>query len=84
MMCKWISVKTKLPNFERPILFVIDGATPYVKQGQRVWDSAESCYWWCDVDGDYDDQGNDPDVSYVTHWMPMPKPPRQHKKRAKS
>lgn len=78
-MRKWISVKKRLPKFEAPILYVIDGGTAYVKQGMRVWDSAESCYWWCDENGEYDDQGNDPESSWVTHWMPMPKPPRIRK-----
>ena len=74
----WISVKDRLPKFDVPILYVVDGATRYVRKGVRGWDGNE--YWWCDENGDFDEEGNDGDVSFVTHWMPMPKLPRKRTK----
>ena len=74
-MSEWISVKDKQPEHAQPILYVVRGAfDPYVKKGERSWDGND--WWWCDEDGDFDDAGNDGDSSYVTHWMPIPDPPK--------
>lgn len=73
---QWISVEERLPEEDALILFVISnvGGTPYVKIGLRSWDGND--WWWCNEDGEYDEQGNDADSSIVTHWMPLPNPPK--------
>lgn len=67
MQCEWISVKDKLPElFELVLLYIPDDA-PFqtVREGfltpYRMWHAA--LY--------------DRDYSAVTHWMPMPKPPKE-------
>lgn len=73
----WISVKDRLPEENAEILYVVWNRRemPYAIRGMRCCDGTD--WWWCNEDGDYDDTGNDPGVSTVTHWMPLPEPPAE-------
>lgn len=74
-MSEWISVKDKLPK-ENGIYIV------YVQDGTSVagwiWydnivvaaEYAFGGWWWCENSNDFDI------TNIVTHWMPLPEPPR--------
>lgn len=74
-MSRWTSTKKKSPKADADILYVIvpRGSSPYVKRGTFSYDGNE--WWWCDENGDFSEEGNDPGFSTVTHWMPTPEPP---------
>lgn len=63
---KWISVKDDLPAaVVSPCLIYADGWI-------QVADWSHDKYgndWWFYVDGEYDPE--------VTHWMPLPEPPKE-------
>jgi len=66
---KWISVKDRLPELGTPVLFI--GKTIY-----RAWFSTQRGWY----DGTFW-RRNDGEAVYsttpVTHWMPLPKPPKE-------
>ena len=66
MPAEWISVKDDLPTHVcMPCLIYADGCT-------NVADWSHDKYgddWWFYVDGEYDPE--------VTHWMPLPEPPKE-------
>lgn len=64
---KWISVKERLPERGAPkgCLIYADGYTCAADWScDRYGDD-----WWFYVDGEYDPE--------VTHWMPLPEPPKE-------
>jgi hypothetical protein len=69
-MSNWISVRDKLPVTDDEVLVVGDG-----------WDGMN---WWriyyMDDDGQWftidGDAVNDLSAQKITHWMPLPEPPR--------
>jgi Protein of unknown function (DUF551) len=77
-MSEWISVKDRLPEDGQDILYVVRdrGSEPYVMRGSRAYEAGTG-YWWCDEDGEFDESGNEPGFSTVTHWMPLPEPPKE-------
>ena len=61
-MCKWISVEDKLP---RNTEFVL------------VWGS-HSMPWLCEfVDYQFKDVEDGETLLGITHWIPLPKPPKE-------
>ena len=67
----WISVKDRLPVNDDEVLVIGEG-----------WDGM---YWWriyfVDADGQWytieGDTVNDLSAKRITHWMPLPEPPKQ-------
>ena len=62
----WISVEERLP--EKTItacLVYADGRTQVADWTHDKWGED----WWFYVDGEYDPE--------ITHWMPMPEPPKE-------
>lgn len=73
VMPQWISVKKRLPDYDRLVLLWHPGfKQPYV--GSRV-DSAlmSPLYWWrCESDW-YESE------EVITHWMPLPEAPEENR-----
>lgn len=77
---KWINAKDRLPEDNTPVLvsFILNGHrflnTSMIKRCENLWA-------WCNYNGsnpindpdNYDDELCDPEV---THWMPLPEPPK--------
>jgi IMP cyclohydrolase len=62
----WISVQDKLPDDVIYCeLFLIYSKNPYFRNKVAEWDDGH----WYVSNGEYADE--------VTHWMPLPKPPRE-------
>ena len=66
---KWISVKDRLPATDNFVLFTVGERVIYGFYDGKNWYEYEGCW--------------DTDVIYlrpgerVTHWMPMPEPPKE-------
>lgn len=63
-MSKWISVKDRLPEKELDYL-VTDGNDQMVAAfiiKYRIWDFFRNTFW---------------ESEEVTHWMPLPEPPKE-------
>jgi hypothetical protein len=77
-MSTWKSVKEELPPFDTPVL-VTDGTEMSVAQ-REDYSSWKKCGWnWqitsvrgCEWEWDLDDGYH----TFVTHWMPLPLPPK--------
>ena len=62
-MKDWISVKTKLPKeFEDVLLFQENEGHPYIEIGYRKGEFFENFTY---------------ELNGVTHWMPLPKLPKE-------
>lgn len=64
----WISVKDRLPEEKLGACIVYDGfkvqhADHYIIHGEHFWDTPD-CY-------------ESEEITGVTHWMPLPKPPEE-------
>ena len=68
-MGEWISVKNKLPAVYHELVLVFDGN--YVDVARSTVDSFE-CWGQ-----DSFESMNWIEVKNVTHWMPLPKPPKE-------
>ena len=79
-MSRWINVKRRLPDLDVPVWCNLDGGGIIV--GCRSMD-CEHWYWcntydtfyrvgdkWCTSGAECDDE------YIVTHWMPLPEPPK--------
>lgn len=76
---EWISVKDKLPKQGKNVLiYWKNSANKRFIDVACIWKGKTYNYnggWhfsYCDIDG-----SNMLDDSQVTHWMPLPKPPKQ-------
>lgn len=78
MMSEWISIKDRLPNvdktkgdYERVVVIATTGKTvkPLIYERARVRGKTVRRWRWM-WDRIYDDQE-------ITHWMPLPKPPKE-------
>lgn len=75
MILNWISVEDELPKVND--MYIVYAQKGNLETGWIWYDSvvvvAEytfGVWWWCK-------NGNDFDItSLVTHWMPLPEPPR--------
>ena len=63
-MSEWISVKDRLP--EEAVMEYIIYATNGIDVRSSVWSHGH----WIDDEGYWLDD-------YVTHWMPLPEPPKE-------
>jgi hypothetical protein len=78
----WVEIKEgcEMPDENQDILYIVTGTEErlrFVVRGNRNHDGQD--WWWCDMDGEFDDTGNDGDASYVSHWMPTPVAPQESK-----
>lgn len=75
----WISVKDKLPKANGIYIVYVQGgnsATGWIWYDHTVVVAgyAFGIWWWWDNGTDFDITNN------VTHWMPLPEPPRMEEK----
>ena len=72
---RWISVGKQLPPIgEEVIVFVQGRGVTALTRGIR-YEEATDFYW----DNNYPGSGNLHLAEEVTHWQPLPAPPRRHK-----
>jgi hypothetical protein len=77
MEMEWISVKDRLPQYEDDYLtYIIDNGCSYRQQVQRFVKKPKT------LKGMYGDsfthwELTQWDDNIVTHWMPLPKPPKE-------
>lgn len=64
---KWISVKERLPEYDRKVL-VTDVRDGYISTGELMRHVED--YWYCE------DEMRLP-TSEITHWMYLPEPPKE-------
>ena len=71
---KWISVKDEPPEPETAVLAAFDDGE--VWSLWQKWGEAEheESLWY---PKDWNDENRDYDWHLVTHWMPLPKPPKE-------
>lgn len=81
-MSEWISVKDKTPDYIEgkdysENVLTTDGKQLYIMAKCYVIDAGGwlwgNCYGEINGDPEVDDNYND----YITHWMPLPKPPKE-------
>lgn len=70
-MTKWISVKDRLPRDNVSVLIVSDIFLSKIRIGSIKYRSSD--YFWEVIDFDYEVLIN----KEVTHWMPLPEPPKE-------
>jgi len=68
-MNEWISVEDKMPDVDEPVLIYYEGL--YVGCASH-WKAKSHFYWNFNCDC-YSGSG----PQCVTHWMPLPKPPKE-------
>lgn len=67
----WISVKERLPDKDTKVIIVDNGDVSVVTYGHgRAHDE-----WWDELNTDMD--ASPTDCGNVTHWMPLPEPPKE-------
>ena len=64
---EWISVRNKLPSKEHHMVLVLDCECPYKSIVLAKW---MDDFWWVDS------RCTDMWEIKPTHWMPLPKPPK--------
>lgn len=86
---KWISVEERLPGTEDPVLILVKETEHYGlhKEKSKVYYCQYLAYWdddewytsWCNGCRKISDTAKEPneDEYEVTHWMPLPKPPKE-------
>ena len=67
---KWISVNDKLPEDTRAVLTFGSHPTPIVGFYNSLWEK-----WFCYLGTGI--EMDDSFMDYVTHWQPLPKPPKE-------
>ena len=66
----WISVEERLPPVDKEVLVVAYGSMMRIWNIHRLNPETADVCWECE-DGTLDD------MCAVTHWMPLPKPPKE-------
>ena len=72
---KWISVKEKLPDNQRPVLVYVpesEGFYEYVGMADYTWSPKGG--FWCGTDGET--YGAIGFIRTPTHWCELPEPPK--------
>lgn len=68
---EWVPVAERLPALgERVLIFNLESVNQYTSVCFLEKDEHEG-FWWCECGGDYLAPGD------VTHWMPLPEPPKE-------
>ena len=78
-MDNWISVKDRLPECEKEVLIVTDNGiitTAMYEDGKMSTDDS-AWNWWEYRYYNSDDVYNNCVDDKVTHWMPLPEPPKE-------
>lgn len=70
-MDEWISVAERLPNTDSEVLFVLSGNNRLICKGD--WDG--ECFI-DEIEDNFDEHYRWSTVE-VTHWMPLPSPPKE-------
>lgn len=73
---QWISVKDRLPDVAG--MYIVTACDEWCSHGEGIWydtvvvvaEYSGGCWNWNDNGTDYDID------DLVTHWMPLPKPPK--------
>lgn len=82
-MSEWISVfeSSKKPEHDQQVWVSIEYQDGYKSQAYAVWDNVDG--WWFEFDSQTPltqkyakEKGWDLDFAKVTHWMPLPEPPK--------
>ena len=71
---EWISVEERLPEVDTGVLVAVRHMQTgqfYVRYDWRI-KTTERCWWWKKTS-----ESNVADLLAVTHWMPMPEPPKE-------
>lgn len=88
-MPRWISVEERLPEGEDPVLILVketehyglhkEKSKVYYCQYLAYWDDEEWYTTWCNGCRKITDTANEPNADdyEVTHWMPLPEPPKE-------
>ena len=63
----WISVEQELPELEKEVLIFYKGEQ--IQAG--LYNGDDGLEWWCELLG-----GWNIDWDKVTHWQPLPEPPK--------
>jgi hypothetical protein len=80
---KWINVKERLPKLNTPVLIL---GKPYENKPKMFavaiwnfddWEKPESSFDWFEIDEMFVDAMSDYTDSNITHWMPLPEPPKE-------
>ena len=81
METKWISIKDKLPDEQQNVL-VTSGNEPYIAKLDRFDPSYLNELTWYIQGAPWrgGNWGTSLDKSNVTHWMPLPNPPKTEEK----
>lgn len=71
-MMEWISVKERLPKNTG----ISENVILHTRNGKVVtgWLEIGAFKWWILEDADYHESV---EFDYVTHWMPLPEPPKE-------
>ncbi len=74
---EWISVKDRLPKEYEPVLVTYKSSSSvgrkWCSDGLATIDKCKIWHWWDSGDiGDEVDEENK-----ITHWMPLPEPPKE-------
>lgn len=89
IISQWISVKERLPTGEDPVLILVKETEHYGynKEKRKVYYCQYLAYWdgdewfttWCNGCRKISDTAKEPyaDDYEVTHWMPLPEPPKE-------
>jgi len=70
---KWIPVSEGLPETDELVLFVENGN---VTVGNYAASASEENCWWDCISTDMSGSASYTKESDVTHWMPLPDPPK--------
>lgn len=71
---KWVSVKDLMPEKYRPVIVHVRHTEKYREgtSAEDSWHIVEEDTWL----GDRWEINADSDIHEVTHWMPLPEPPK--------
>jgi hypothetical protein len=73
----WISVFDMTPELDKNVLAVCDGEVKIMALCEMRDDDGLLCDAWCMVYDGLDGDANFDDDYNVTHWMPIPEPPKE-------